>query len=90
MAVGEDGAAGGARRGRRAGGTWRGRAARRGALGFWVSIEQNVSQGVCRGPEVGGNLVLGGADVVRALQDLLSLGFSFVVSFQQMALGGTI
>lgn len=88
MTVGKDGAAGGARRRRRARG---GRTARQGAIGFWAfSIEQHVSQGVCGGPELGGNRVRRGADVVRALQDLRSLGLGFIVPFQQMALGGAI
>ena len=88
MTVGKDGAAGGARRRRRA---WRGRPARHGALGFWpVSVEQHVSQGVCSGPEVAGTLVRRGADVVGALQHLLSLGLAFILPFQQMALRGAI
>lgn len=85
MPVGKDGAAGRARRRRRTRG---GRAAWHGALGFWaVSTEQHVSQGVCRGPEVGGTLVRRGADVV---QDLLSLSLCLIVPLQQMALWGAI
>lgn len=67
-------------------------AAWHGALSFSVvvSIDQRLSQGVCRCPWMGGYMVLGGADVRCVLLDLLSLSFSFTTPLQQEALWGTV
>lgn len=89
-AVGEDGAAGGARGGGRARGARRRHAAGHdGALSSGGVVP--IGQGVCGRLLVAGKmLLLRGEDVSRALQGQLSLGVRVATPLQQEALWGTI
>lgn len=76
----------------RTGGAWGRHAVWCRALSFDVdvSIDQHLSQGVCGCPWMGGHIVLGGADVLCVLLDLLRLSFSFTTPLQQEALWSTV